>query len=267
MSLLKLNRMLNSACLYTDWALTVVVTVVCIAIFFWPIKRLHPTASILLAFFFLCYAFQYYLLEFAPSQLDTLKDPEKVMLSIPAMALGGVLLLCAAVWIAEWIIVAIVVMMLAQTSDYAISIPIAVVIGFFVWVFLTCSGWANIKHIFMIALLGSANITIGLGAMILETSVAINNLPFSCQQHFNMFLTCDADCGTLLLYSNPAVRVGLVVTGLTFMLIRILAICFCCDGCDEKPELKSSCLFCDAIDLNQDSWIKSSDRDYARLSV
>jgi hypothetical protein len=257
--------MLNSSCLYADWGFTPAVTVICIAIFFWPTKRLHFTASIILAYFFLCYAFQFYLLSFAASTVNSLNHPEWLTLSIPAMAVGGVLVLWLLVWIAEWVIITVAVMMLAQTDLYYISLPIGIVIGFIIWIILSCSTWAHAKHIFMIALFGSTTITIGLGGMLLEASIAVSNLPYECQNHFNMFLTCDESCGSVLVYSNPGVRAGMAAFGLFIMLVRILAVCFCCGAAEDDPEMKSSCIFCDLIDMNQDTWIHPNDRKYGRI--
>ncbi len=252
--------MLNSSCLSADWVFTPVVTVISIAIFVWPVKRLHCTASLILSYFFLCYALEFFLLDFAVDSVNKMGHPEWLTLSIPAMAIAGVIALFLLMWIAEWIIVTVAIMMMAQTDLYYISLPIAVVIGFAVWAFLSLSGWANVKHIFTIALFGAANIVIGFAGIFLEVSTAMDNLPYECQKHLNMFLLCDASCSSILVYSSPALRVGLVAAGMFLMLLRIFTICFCCGGCSDEPKLKSNCCFCDVWYTNQDTWVSSDDR-------
>lgn len=255
------ETMLDSTCLVTDWVFTILVTVGGACVYIWPRRRLHPMASIFIAFAFLCYALQYFLLEFASVQLERTGRPDLITLLIPAMALVGVGLLFIVQRVAEIIFVTISVMIIAQTNWFEVTLPIGLGIAIIIWAILEYSAYSNIKHVFDIAIMTSAVLVFGMAAMILEVSVAINNLPYGCQEHFNMFLTCDQTCGSFIVYSGIPSRVLTVVFWGVLFLVRFLVICVCTRTLEQPPDLRPSFLCCGAVNRNNDAWMKPDDKN------
>jgi hypothetical protein len=252
--------MLNSECLYFDWVTTIVITVAGVLVYSWPVKRFHPMISNLLCIFFSCYMLQFFLLEYATSQLERWSLGYLVGVFIVLGAIGVCLVLWLLNCIAELLIIGAIVMMIAQTSVIVISIPIAVVLGLIVWLMLLFSPVANIRHIVVLALFTSGLIAIGMGEMILETSVAIDNLPFECQEHFNMWVTCDPNCGSLVVYTGTAARVSVVIAWAVLFILRIVIV-GCCTTTFQDDVETEPCFCCCEARRNKDAWVKYSDRN------
>jgi hypothetical protein len=236
------------------------VTTVSIIIWAIPRERLHPTANGLLAFFFGNFAFQFFLLQFAVSALAMTGHSELITLLIPLMSLLAVGLLWLLYCLAEFVLMTIFILMVAQTTNIAISLPVALVFGAATHFALDYTPVYSIKHQFVVALVASGNIVIGLSAIFLETSTAVDSLPFGCQSHFNMFLTCDADCGSLENYGAPGVRAAVVIIWVFLFILRWVFVVSCTRICLRKAELKPSFLCCDCVERNTDSWIRMKDR-------
>lgn len=251
---------MDSTCLIVDWILTVFFTVVALVFYAIPRKRAHPLISGFLEFLFLCYVFQFFFLEYAASVLEQTGHPEYVTLSIPAMALLAIGVLWILWPVAEFILSVVVVLVIAQTTNVTISMPIAALVGFIVWLLLEFSAVANIKHIFAVAIFASADVVIGIASMLLVTSTAVNGLPVECQLHFNMFLSCDANCGSLVVYGGAASRVSWVVAFIVLFALRMALVAAFTTTCTDAPDLVPAFFCCDMVNRNNDRLFTKKDR-------
>ena len=256
---------MQDGCLIVDWIFTVLVTVFVMGVYVVPRKRLHPMFVATIAWVFFCWSLQFFFLEYGMSTLEASGHPETITLLILVMAVGAVGVLWCFFFIAEFLIVTLTVMIVAQTTQYVISLPVAAGIGLIVWLILDYTPVANLKHAFTVALFTSVDIGFGLGSIILETSVAIDTLSQDCQSHFNMALTCDANCGSLLVYANTNARVGWVIFVALLFVIKFLMIAVFTSSFHEKPKLKGVFLCCDLVQHNADRWIRLDDRKTVRF--
>ena len=258
---------MQDSCLIVDWIVTAVLTAAGVIIWAVPRKRLHPTATFFLGFLFFNVVFQFLLLEYAVSALEATGHSDVITLLIPVMALFATLLLWGLFWIAEWIIVTLTILMIAQTTNIVVSIPLAVMMGLAVWLILVFSPVNSLRHQFVVSLFSSAIVVIGIGEIILETTIATDSLPIACQKHFNLFLTCDATCESFENYQDIGTRIGWVIAFVIIFLVRWLLLSACTNMCVERANLKPSCLCCDCINYNSDKWMDLNDRKQAVIGM
>jgi len=266
-TLLSLVPRMQDGCLIADWVITPILVTACIVLYALPRKRLHPSATYFLGFLFFNIAFQFLLLNWAVSQLEKTGHAEVITLLIPVMALGATGLLWVFWCFTEIATASLVVLMIEQNTDLEIGLPLALIIGVAVWLIVMCTPINSIRHQFQVTVFSSVVTVIGIGEIILETSTPVDDLPMQCQSHFNMFITCDAQCSSIENYSAPGARAGVAVAILFLLLLRACFLASCTTICIDKPDLKSSCLCCDCVSYNNDRWISTKDRKQAVLGI
>lgn len=259
---------MDQSCAIVDWIVTVIFTAIALIVWALPKRRLHPFASLWLAFLFFNYVFQYYFLQFGVSALQSTGHSELITLLIPLMSLFATLLLWLLASIAEFIVMVLVVMMIAQTSNLAISMPIAFALAIGLAIILKFTPVNSIRHQVVVGIFASADVIIGISVIILQTSTAIDDLPNTCLNHFNMMLTCDVTCGAVENYTQPGVRVGLVVAWALLFVIRWIIIASCTSVCIDPPKQSAVFWCCGCVDGNDDRWVDvKNDSKYPLLAV
>lgn len=251
---------MDNGCLYADWLLTVLLTVFAIAVYCIPRERYHPMIIFVLGLSFFSWPFQFYFLEYGSSALRSTGHADLVLLLIPLMALGAVMLMWCLRFLIVFVLTALLIQMVSQTHLIDVSIPVSLVIAAMVWTMVWFSAVSNVVHTFTVAVYTSTQITLGLGSMILETSTPIDFLPLSCQSHFNMWLTCDVDCGGLVVYDVTGARIGWASALLLLIVVKLLLHWICTDAFFRRPKLKTSFCCCDLLKYNDDDWISLQDR-------
>lgn len=252
--------MMDDSCLYLDWLFTVLVTVFSVVVYVVPLERYHPMVVAVLAWSFFCWPLQFFFLEYGVAPLQSSGHADLVLLLIPLMAVFVVMILWCLRCLIVLVLTALVALMISQTQLIDISIPVAVVIGFMIALMVWFSSISNIVQAFAIAVYTSGLVTFGIASMILETSSATDQLPDTCSGHFNMWLTCDVNCGSITVYDQTTTRIGWGAAFLILFALRLINQWIFTEAFYRKPKLKSSCCCCDLLKYNADSWISLKDR-------
>lgn len=258
---------MDDSCLYLDWLSTVLLTVFAMVIYCIPMERYHPMIIFVLAWSFFCWPLQFFFLEYGVSALKNTGHADLVLLLIPAMAVVVVMLLWCLRCFIVLVLTMLVALMISQTQLIDISVPVCFVIGFMVWLLVWYSSVSNIVQGFAVAVYTSGMLAFGFAGMILETSTASNNLTPSCSEHVNMWLTCDVDCGSIVVYDQTGVRLGVGFGFLALFVLRLLIQWVCTKAFYREPKLKSSFCCCDLVKHNDDDWISLDDRRHRRARI
>lgn len=252
---------MDQNCVYFDWALTILVTVVVACLWILPVRRHRPEVMWLLCWAFFVWVLQFCLLEYAMTPIEASGQGEVIGACILVMALLPPLLLSSCCReLVVLVSVALLVFVASQTQQIAVAIPVAVVIGLGMAVLLCFSAVSNLIQVFVAVLYATSAMVFGVVSLALQTLDDVDTLPTSCNFHFNMFVTCDPACGSLLVYDNPSWRVawGLVLIGL--VVLRLAAQACATTTFEEKPKLKRSPCCGDLLKYNGDDWISRKDR-------
>lgn len=251
---------MDDSCLYCDWVFTTLLTVLVFVVYFVPKTRYHPTISFFVAWSFFCWVLQFFFLEYGVSTLESSGHANQITLAILAMALVPVLVLWLLACFVDLALIMLMILVVSQTQVIDVSIPVAFAIALVGWLLMTWSPVSNIKQAFAMAVYTSGFVVFGVSAIILNTSTAVGVLPVECQQHFNMWLTCDAQCSGILTYDSAAVRVSWALAFLVAAVLRLLMTWIFTPAFFQRPKLQSSCCFLDMVRYNDDRWISLDDR-------
>lgn len=255
---------MDDSCLYLDWLLTVLLTVFALVVYCIPRERYHPMLMLVLAWSFFSWPLQFFFLEYGVSTLKNTGHADLVLLLIPVMAIVVVALLWCLRCFIVLVLTMLIALMISQTQLIDISIPISFAIGVMVWLLLWYSSVSNIVQGFVVSVYTAGNLTFGLASMILETSTPTNSLTPSCSEHFNMWLTCDVDCSSIVVFDTTGARLGVGFAFLALFVLRLLIQWIFTKSFYRKPKLKSSCCCCDLVQYNDDNWISLADRQGKR---
>lgn len=249
---------MNATCLYLDWTLTALFTAFALGAYCIPRTRYHPVVMVTLAFAFLAWPFQFFLLEYGVDALNSTGHPETISLLIPVFACAAVAILWCLYCFIDLVLILLLALIIAQTQLIDVSIPVSLVIAVMVWAVFSFSKWSNIKQGFAVSIYTTGILTFGLGAMLLETaSSAVDQLGADCSDHFNMWLTCDVDCSGILTYDNTGVRLLWGFCFVVLFVLRMVIQWIFTDSFYKKPKLEQGCCL---VKFNNDRWVDTADR-------
>lgn len=184
-----------------DWGITVVVTIICVALFGWYRKdRLELLVKVFVYGILIMYFLDFLYIDFLSPYLTS-----EALRWLAAIAIIVALILAAYISWKELVFTFIMVLMIARGLPIAATLSLSLLSAMVVWAIFCCGKVADLAEVYIDSFTIAINVAIGLVSMF--ANVRDGNAPDDCDsKHINMLLVCSSTCKSVVVDDETANR-------------------------------------------------------------